>query len=347
MTITERLDRFQRRHPGAGFPLAVVYKFLDDDGYFHAALLTYYGFLAIFPLLLLSSTVLGLVLRGNPELQQQVLDSALREIPVIGAQLGTPERLGGGVGGLIIGSLVALYGGSNLGQALQHTMSTAWAVPRHRRPDAIRSRLRSLALLCTLGLMVVVSTVLATLGAGVADAGLGLAAQVLLTLAAVLVNAGVFVLGFRLSTVRRLTVRQVAPGALTAAVVWQLLQTFGGLYIERVVAGASAVNAVFALVLGLMAFLYLAAYVMVLCVEINVVRVNHLYPRSLLTPFTDDVQLTRGDEQVYADAAKAQKAKNFQEVDVRFEGNVALEDARAEETPSDSSRTGSSGHPGR
>ena len=58
MTITERLDRFQRRHPGAGFPLAVVYKFLDDDGYFHAALLTYYGFLAIFPLLLLSSTVL-------------------------------------------------------------------------------------------------------------------------------------------------------------------------------------------------------------------------------------------------------------------------------------------------
>jgi uncharacterized BrkB/YihY/UPF0761 family membrane protein len=65
MTLTERLDRYQRRHPGAGFPLAVVYKFVDDDGYFHAALLTYYGFLAIFPLLLLSSTVLGLVLRGT------------------------------------------------------------------------------------------------------------------------------------------------------------------------------------------------------------------------------------------------------------------------------------------
>src|SRR4029453_3888894 len=99
-----------------------------DDGYFLAALLTYYGFLAIFPLLLLSSTVLGLVLRGNPELQQQGLDSALRETPGIGAQLSPPERLGGGVKGLVIGSLVALYGGSNLGQALQHTMSTAWAV---------------------------------------------------------------------------------------------------------------------------------------------------------------------------------------------------------------------------
>jgi uncharacterized BrkB/YihY/UPF0761 family membrane protein len=224
-------------------------------------------------------------------------------------------------------------------------MSTAWAVPRHRRPDALRSRLRSLALLCTLGLMIVVSTVLATLGAGIADAGLGLVAQILLTLAAVLVNAGVFVLGFRLSTVRRLTVRQVAPGALTAAVVWQLLQTFGGLYIERVVASATAVNAVFALVLGLMAFLYLAAYVLVLCVEINVVRVNHLYPRSLLTPFTDDVQLTRGDEQVYADAAKAQTAKGFQEVDVRFEGNVAREDAPAGKTPSGVISTGNGGGP--
>jgi len=96
MTLTERLDRYQRRHRRAGFPLAVVYKFVDDDGYFLAALLTYYGFLAIFPLLLLSSTVLGVVLSGNPELQQQVLDSALRELPVIGAQLSTPEQLSGG-----------------------------------------------------------------------------------------------------------------------------------------------------------------------------------------------------------------------------------------------------------
>jgi inner membrane protein YhjD len=342
MTLTERLDRYQRRHPGAGFPLAVVYKFVDDDGYFHAALLTYYGFLAIFPLLLLSSTVLGLVLRGNPDLQHKVLDSALRELPVIGAQLSTPEQLGGGTTGVIIGSLVALYGGSNLGQALQHTMSVAWAVPRHRRPDVITSRLRSLALLCTLGLLILGSTVLATLGAGIADAGLGIVVQVLLIIAAVLINAGVFVLGFRLSSVRRLTVRQVAPGAIAAAVAWQLLQTFGGIYIERVVAGASAVNAVFALVLGLMAFLYLAAYVLVLCVEIDVVRVNHLYPRSLMTLFTDDVQLTQGDERVYADAAMAQKAKGFQEVDVRFEDNAERDGEPAEDSSRTASGSGSS-----
>jgi YihY family inner membrane protein len=321
MTITERLDRFQRRHPGAGFPIAVLYKFGDDDGHFLAALITYYGFLALFPLLLLLSTVLGLVLRGNPGLQQQVLDSALRELPVIGPQLGQPEHLGGGVTGLVLGILVALYGGTGLGQALQHTMNTAWAVPRHKRPDPFRSRGRSLLLLCSLGLLVVGSTVLSALGSGAATGSAGLNAwlDVLLTVASILVNAAVFVLGFRQTTARPLTVRQVAPGAIAAAVTWQLLQSFGGLYVAHVVAGASAVNAVFALVLGLMAFLYLAGTALVLCVEINVVRVDHLHPRALLTPFTDNVELTAGDERVYSEAARAQKAKGFQRVDVAFE----------------------------
>src|SRR5215212_3288019 len=105
MGITERLDRFQRRHPAAGYPIAVVYKFLDDDGHFLAALITYYGFLALFPLLLLLSTVLGMLLSSSPELRLHVMDSALRQFPVIGEQLQSPDRLSGGVGGLVVGVL--------------------------------------------------------------------------------------------------------------------------------------------------------------------------------------------------------------------------------------------------
>jgi YihY family inner membrane protein len=321
MSMTQRVDRFQQRHPGAGFPIAVIYKFTDDDGHFLAALITYYGFLALFPLLLLLSTALGLLLRGNVQLQQQVIDSALREFPIIGQQLGAPERLGGGIPGLVIGTLVALYGGLGLGQAFQHTMNTAWAVPRHRRPDPITARGRSLLLLGTLGLLVVGSTVLSAMGSGAAAYSGGFSGwlQVLLTGASVVVNAGVFVLGFRFTTARRLTVRQVLPGALAAAVIWQLLQSFGGIYVSHVVKRASAVNAVFALVLGLLAFMYLAAIVLVLCVEINVVRVDHLHPRALLTPFTDAVDLTDADERVYTEAARAQQAKGFQRVDVHFD----------------------------
>jgi uncharacterized BrkB/YihY/UPF0761 family membrane protein len=142
--------------------------------------------------------------------------------------------------------------------------------------------------------------------------------RVLALIVAVPMNAAVFVLAFRLGTARAVGVRDVVPGALTAAVAWQLLQLFGVPYVTAVIRNASATNGVFALVLGLLAFLYLAAVSVVLSVEINVVRVDHLYPRALLTPFTDDVELTRGDRRTYRKQAKAQRAKGFQEIEVRF-----------------------------
>ena len=95
MAITERLDQFQRRHRWAGFPLAVVYKYFDDFGAYLAALLTYYGFVSLFPLLLLLSTILGFVLSGDQRLQHEVLTSALHQFPVIGGDLDQPKRLGG------------------------------------------------------------------------------------------------------------------------------------------------------------------------------------------------------------------------------------------------------------
>jgi uncharacterized BrkB/YihY/UPF0761 family membrane protein len=111
MAITECLDRFQRKYPWAGFPLAVVYKYFDDFGAYLAALLTYYGFLSLFPLLLLFSTILGFVLSGDQRLQHEVLTSALHQFPVIGGNLAQPKRLGGGPVGLIVGILASLYGG--------------------------------------------------------------------------------------------------------------------------------------------------------------------------------------------------------------------------------------------
>src|ERR1700712_1159480 len=95
MSLVARLDELQRRHPRAGAPLAGLYKYFDDAGGHLAALITYYGFLSLFPLLLLMSTILGFVLRGDPHAQQAVMKSALGQFPVIGAQLTGPGRLGG------------------------------------------------------------------------------------------------------------------------------------------------------------------------------------------------------------------------------------------------------------
>jgi membrane protein len=318
VSLADRLDRLQRRRPVAGFPIAVVYKYIDDFGPYLSALITYYAFVSLFPLLLLMSTVLGTVLAGNPELQARLIDSALSQFPVVGDQLGAPQELSGGLLGVMVGVLGSLYGGLGVAQAVQYAMNTAWAVPRNNRPNPFVARGRSLLLLGTAGLAVIGTTALSAVGAR----GEGVAAtvvQVLLFLAAIAINAVVFVFAFRLATPRHLTVPQVLPGALTAAVLWQLLQTFGVTYVRHVVNTASATNGVFALVLGLLAFLYLAAVVGVLCVEINVVRVDRLYPRALLTPFTDHVELTAGDRRSYTGQAKAQRSKGFEEVEVTFD----------------------------
>jgi membrane protein len=279
-------------------------------------LIAYYAFVSVFPLLLLLSTVLGWVLVGHPTLRDQVLHSALREFPVIGSQLGEPKQIGGGVAGVVVGTLGALYGGLGVGQALQNAMNTVWAVPRNHRPDPFKARGRSLLLLVTVGAALLGTTVLSAISGGAGVFGVGVKVVVLVASAAV--NAGAFVAAFRISTDRELTIGQVAPGAVIAALGWQLLQSFGAVYVGHVVKSASATNGVFALVLGMLAFLYVTAILVVLCAEINVVRVDHLHPRALLTPFTDSVDLTKADRDVYTGQATAQRSKGFEKVDVTF-----------------------------
>lgn len=108
------VDEFQRRHAWVGLPLAVLYKFVDDQGTYLAALITYYGFVSLFPLLLLLVSVLGFVLHGNPGLQQHVLHSALRDFPIVGDQIGqNVHSLHGNAFALMVGIVVSLVGGLN------------------------------------------------------------------------------------------------------------------------------------------------------------------------------------------------------------------------------------------
>jgi membrane protein len=316
--VTAWLDRFQRRHPAAGLPLAVLYKYVDDSGGYLAALLTYYALVSFFPLLLLLSTVLGFVLVGHPDLQRRVLGSAVSQFPIVGRQIQDPRGIGGGPAGLIVGIVGSIYGSLGVAQAAQYAMNTAWRVPRHKRPNALFSRLRSLLLVATAGLAVVATTVLSAIGGSHLNSALAVLLRVGVLAASVVLNAGIFLFVFRVSTPRVLTVRQVAPGAIGVAVVWQLLQSFGVVYVRHVVQHASDTDAVFAVVLGLIAFLYLTSAAVVLCVELNVVVVDNLYPRSLLTPFTDDVRLTPADKVAYTDQAQAQQMKGDEDIDVQF-----------------------------
>ncbi|GMA18732.1 YihY/virulence factor BrkB family protein [Arsenicicoccus piscis] len=338
MSIVDRVDQFQRRHPVVGFPLAVLYKFFDDQGPYLTALITYYGFLSIFPMLLLFSSVLGFVLQSRPDWQERLIDSAANQIPIIGEELKN-ATLQGNTTAIVIGGLVALYGSLGIAQAIQNAMNVCWAVPRNQRPNPFLARARSTLMILTAGLLVLVTTIAAGAGTLAGDAGIDLGAfgTYLVPAITIALNAAVFMLLYRISTAHPMRRRQAWPGAIFMALWLFAVQTYGTGYIGRV-RTSSQTYGTFAIVLALLAWAYVAALGLVLSVELNVVAAKKLYPRALLTVFTDNVDLTRADKKMYEGMVNANRLKGFQQVEVSFERNrkdleakAAAEDAQRAE----------------
>ena len=186
------------RHQWAGAPLATIYKFHDDQGVYLAALIAFYGFLSLFPLLLLFTTILGFVLQNDAELRTRILDSTLSQFPVIGQQLDDPRSVRGSGVALIVGVLVAVYGALGVAHAIQHAMNVTWAVPRFRRPNPFYLRLRSLVLIAIGGLATIITTILSGLASSATAFGSDLdwLGAALIVVAAIAVNTAVFIVGF-------------------------------------------------------------------------------------------------------------------------------------------------------
>src|SRR5947207_10896481 len=154
-----RIDAFQAERRWLAFPIAVIKKFGDDRAGNLAALIAYYGFFSLFPLLLTFVSVLGLLLRNDPSLRDSIINSALRDFPVIGDQItrNIHAITGNGVA-LGIGIAGTLWAGLGVTMAAQNAMNQIWDVPRKDWPNFLKSRLRGLLLLAVLGTMTVAST---------------------------------------------------------------------------------------------------------------------------------------------------------------------------------------------
>ena len=180
------------------------------------------------------------------------------------------------------------------------------------------------------GIAVVATTILSGAGSNGTTLGadLGGWSTVVAIALALLVNGAVFVVTFRIFRPKGVRRRDVIPGAIVAAVIWQLLQIFGTVFVNNVVKNSGATYGVFALVLGLFAWIFLAAIGVVIGSVINVVRTKRLYPRALLTPFTDNVDLTDAYRRAYLGAVNAQQFKGFQSVTVHYENDGQHASAR-------------------
>ena len=303
-----------------GFPLAVIYKYFDDQGPYLASALTYYAFIAIFPLMLLGTSILGIILRGEPDWQEAILDSALAQFPIIGDELGRPEGLQGSFAGVVVGGLAALYGAMGLGQALQNTQHIVWSVPRNSRPNPFYARLKTLVLLVTAGFSLIavsiVSTVASTTDLFTEVLGTGL--RVVLPALTILFVGTFLSTLFRYSATGQHSFLRAAPGGFALALMWQGLQFAGAEYVDRVLVDTTSMTKTFGLVLGLIGFLWIGAVMAVVAMEINAVLGRRLWPRALLTPFTDNVELTDADRRAYASYARMQRHKGFEKVSVEW-----------------------------
>lgn len=314
--IIRRIDAFQQRHRTTSYLFAVVKKYGDDNCGSLAALMAYYGFLSLFPLLLLLFTLLGLFFGHDAALQQRVIHSALAQFPVVGRQLARP----GGISslkstnavGLVVSVVILIWGSLGVTQAGQRAMADAWNVPHVARPGFLPRLGRSIAFLGVLVLDVVISTVMAGF---VTAGGPAVGTVIVVVVAGLVVNIPLFILGYRILTPKAVATAKLLQGAVVAALGWSLLQYGGTWLVVHQLRHASQLYGYFASILGLLSFLYLTAVITLYAAESNVVRTRRLYPRSIVQP-----PMTVADQEVLTAIALQSQRRTEQLIEVTFPG---------------------------
>ena len=296
--VSRRVDTIQKQKSFLGFVIGVVKKFGDDRAGYLAALVAYYAFFSLFPLLLVFATVLGFILQSNHKLQESIITTVQNNFPGLGQYLQIGHLRGSGIG-LVVGLVFALLAGIAVIQALQYAMDEIWGVPKRRRPNFFISRLRAIIMLAILGVAMMAATAASNLPFGY--------------LGSLLLNIGIAVVAFKVLTVADITWWDVLPGAIVAGAALTLLQTFGGLLVRHTLKNANATYGTFGVVIGLLSFIYLGAQVTLYAAEINVVRKKHLWPRSLVD------EPTQGDQQAFTQRAKIEERSPGENIQVSFD----------------------------
>lgn len=310
--LLRKIDHYQRRHAVLGFPYAVIKKYGDDQAGYQAALITYYAFLSLFPLLLVLTTVAGIVGQHDPVFGHRLAGSVSSYFPVVGDQLDKSVRgLNKSGPALIIGVLFTLYGARGVADAFRNVVNHVWHIPKAKRSGFPRSQARSLGIVIGGGAGFLATAILSGWAAA---AGHGWDFRLLSIVISLVLLSAIFVMLLKLSLPLHISWRQIRVGAAVSAIGLTVLQVVGGYIVTHQAKSLSnSYSALFATTLGLLAWIYLQAQIILYALEVDTVRGNKLWPRRLVG---DD--LTEADERVYrGEATKEQLAKN-ETVGARF-----------------------------
>lgn len=300
-----QLDGFQQRHAVLGVPIAVFKKYGEDRGNDRVAIITYYAFLSLFPLLLLLLTALELFMSEYPEFRQTVLESTLSNFPVLSRELSQNiETLSGTWFRILISGILTLLASFGIANALRTMINDFWYVPRLQRRGFPLNYLVDLGLISLGGLILIATTLVA--------GWLTRQGSPLFYAVSLIINFGLFLLVYRLATVRQISTKHLLIQAGLTALAWQILQGIGGYLIERELGNLNVLYGSFAVVLGLLFWLYLVARVAAYAVETEVVLTKKLWPRSIGDKLTD------ADKKVFSSLATTEQRHKKQDIRATF-----------------------------
>jgi membrane protein len=284
--LVRAIDRIQQGHSWLAVGVATWKKFSDDQAGNLAALVAYYAFASVFPLLLVAYTILDLVAKTSPSVATRLTD-ALGQYPFV-KDLGVSHGINKAGLALVAGILLTLYASLGIANAIQNAMNTAWGVPKYQRPGFPKNKLRSLGLIAVLGPGEIITIALSTIAGGAGNLG-GAGAEAAAVVVALLLNVGLFYLIFRMATSKVVRSRDLRLGAILAGIAWQILQLVVGLGVVHL--HTNSAYGQFAIVLTLLAWFYLQAQITLYLVELDVVRARGLWPRSLAPPPLTDADV--------------------------------------------------------
>lgn len=233
----------------------------------NAAVVAYFGFISVFPLFIVFTTVLGILLENRPEWQDSIIDSALASLPFIGAQLSTdPASLGGSPIVIVLGLLTALWAGLKAFVAIHGGLDDTAEIDVDHRANGAVKRLQALVGVVIIGVGLVATSALTSVVASDLLPRLSWLAAIAV---AVTVNSAIIAFTYQWLCTERRPLRRVLPGALCSGVAFAVLQVLSTTVVSRAIANASPVYGSFASVIALLAWMSLHANAAFLGDELN------------------------------------------------------------------------------
>jgi membrane protein len=267
---------------GAGAVIKrTLVSFYDDQMTHHAAALTYYALMSLFPTVLLGLSLLGL-LGQYPDTYNAILGYA-RDVapdsvvtPLDSSLQRALQNKGTAATALAISVAVALYGTTGVLEAARRALNVVFEIQSGR--SFLRRKLVDVASTVVLLALVLVTGILVFVGGGFADdllgfIGLGPTAAMVWSIArwpaALLVAMLVFSFIYLVTPdVQQRSWRWVTPGAVTGVLLWLLASWGFSTYISKV-ADVGAIYGAFTGAIVLVAWIWLTNVALLFGAELN------------------------------------------------------------------------------